>query len=496
VVEPKDERGADIRDRTKPIEVWWHGEKTPQWRKLDLEDGLAVPWRGAGDLDAALLRCKDGYPIDVWWPGFVTANPPVDRMDWVSAGFPHGGDHDGIVEFSSFSGEMFGTLDGRSTFEIQVLAGNPKQNEDWSGASGMPIFFGGTNLISGIAVNIQSKFEKKLHAAPAYLMRRDAKFVEVLGDQGVVGRNNFFREELTYQLDDDETAKILKRAIRLKRHLPDERVASPDGLADALLGMGLAGALEAISAALGDIDRTTRRRPSQAQSDAAIRLTSAALVVCPALHDPGVVGAIAVRTGGKSDMVCGLPATLPIVAEIIMAGAGQRPAEFHPMSNDTDFPVGVRQLPEPPECGIGGAKEKRKAIEDALLRKMVPGSWAEVREDIYGYLTKRFLSTNNAQPNNRAFNIERINAALEAQTNRLGRFYIPFLLPADRPDGGVGFKNFSDIRKDIYDGLRELQNTFPSLMIIGLMDDARLQTEQMKPLEHLKAALMVRTLSR
>jgi hypothetical protein len=147
VIERKD------RDNRYAIAVRWHeypnAGPSGGWFDLAPED---VIWIGKGEIDAVLLRCPRPREAGPYF-GILSAEPPPQGARWSSAGFPSAAKRDGSREPASFAGRMHSKAPKWNRFDVDVIV-SPSDEEDWKGASGMPIFGHGGTRIFGLAVEI------------------------------------------------------------------------------------------------------------------------------------------------------------------------------------------------------------------------------------------------------------------------------------------------------------------------------------------------------
>jgi len=169
----------DDRDPNFPIEVRWHSHPnvTPAdgWFVLKDED---IVWEDK-QLDAALLRCP--RPEAMRGFGYVSDQRPRTGHPWESAGFPRVARYEKVQHAEPFRGEMNSLIEGEGHFTIDVTA-PPRNDEDWRGASGMPVFRQGTSIILGLVKQVPQGFGGgKLHVIPSFRLLESPTFRQAIG---------------------------------------------------------------------------------------------------------------------------------------------------------------------------------------------------------------------------------------------------------------------------------------------------------------------------
>jgi len=167
------------------IEVKWFydqpaDKKSPAWTKANLV------WAGTGDLDAALIRCPRPAHLRAFPLDRLIGRKPMKDESWESSGFALAnkrgkvrkpGEFGGIVRSMASAAPFFEVVEGAPPAETPQ---EPITQEQWGGASGMPIFV--ASGILGVLCQIPPKHgNKKLEVVPAWLLLRDEKFREALG---------------------------------------------------------------------------------------------------------------------------------------------------------------------------------------------------------------------------------------------------------------------------------------------------------------------------
>lgn len=170
------------RDKRYTIKIYWHS--FPNLGLIDIPEENIV-WRGENGLDAALIRCPAaGWPAGVVG-GQLSAERPSDNTEWASAGFPRASRCDTTRKPASFIGKVCSQIPQQPYFELTVEIA-PVQNQEctaeqnWQGASGMPVFVGAKIL--GVVQSVPANFGAGLlHATPSWQLLEDPIFCDKIG---------------------------------------------------------------------------------------------------------------------------------------------------------------------------------------------------------------------------------------------------------------------------------------------------------------------------
>jgi hypothetical protein len=192
-------------------------------------------------------------------------------------------------------------------------------------------------------------------------------------------------------------------------------------------------------------------------------------LIAPSLFDHGVVSGVRNYMSTPHTALLEIPCFLPTVAEIVMAAAENRSSEFQPVRDGKQYPVGRRQLPNPPEAGIAASKENPEAISKALMGKLVPGSWTHIRNSIDDYMFTKFArSSGGSRDPNEAERIELASAWLR-HASKVSRYYVVYRMP----EGEAA-------RRELNDGLSQLKKDYQDLVFLGLTDDYKIELAEVE----------------
>lgn len=330
------------------IEVKWFydqpaDKKSPAWTKADLV------WTGAGDLDAALIRCPRPAHLRKFPLDRLIERKPTGNEEWESTGFALANKRGKVRKPGEFGGTVRSMAGAAPFFEVVEGApptGTPQEpiaEEQWGGASGMPIFI--ASGILGILCQIPPKHgNKKLEAVPAWRLLRDEDFRKALGLDEQRERLESARKLLHRLLEgSDEVTRDL--ATTLKPGLSGGDIQEcRKQVVEVLLGE--TPPLERLFELALSVRDQQRGKKDRVGAQVAQDLM---LAILPAIHDAAVV--VGVRRDKSSACPLVLPTKLRTLAEIIMAGADRRAALLRPPGSKHADPEGVASLPEPPESG-------------------------------------------------------------------------------------------------------------------------------------------------
>lgn len=387
-----------FRDNRYVVKVRWHYHRQHKdadqhgWIRL-AHDAKAIVWPdvdaletapGADDLDALLLHCPRPDSA-VGWRELSNERPSGD-MSWESEGFPLATKYDAIRNPCSFGGSCFSKAPEENFFELSAEAA-PESEDDWRGASGMPIFVG--RRIIGIARRVPKRFgAEKLHATPCWKLLADDGFRAALGIDERKTVLDRVRRWLCTTLDQDCTEALAEPLGANAEIAGLELRKKAEKLSDRLLETDVRDAIKALR-------KAHRSLEDDADADVAAPLVDIANRVIPALFDQGVVRQV---QGQQQMTLIPLPAGTHTVAELIMASSDGRPACFRPREHEDHQPPGEFSLPLHPEQGIHA--DASAALAGHLQRKLDPGKDAvqKFRTAVDDYLLGSFFRSDPGGP--------------------------------------------------------------------------------------------------
>lgn len=345
-----------------PIRVRWcalhqRGDREGGWRDLDLNDEDVIFWPD-DDLDAALLSCPHPPELARHSPYVLATALPKQPHKWGGRGFPvsHGQDE---CLYGDFVGEVMSCGSSDPTFSVSSELTTATCQEDWSGASGMPVIVGRTVL--GIIKSVPDRLDnRELHAVPAARIRADPKLKAVLDTRTQrIGRAQELIVDALRQ--SDTAAKRLAHFL-----LPDcqEFPACPNTLARAALNTHLD---ELVDHAL----KAQTQLRSEGLASAADVVTQFVQAVLPKAADDHQADLVAASPPDLCSTVVRLDVHSPTMTEILMAAADHRPTSFRVVRVPTHYPLAeamIGRLLEGGETGRDpeGVQRERDLIAGLL----------------------------------------------------------------------------------------------------------------------------------
>jgi len=450
------------------IEVKWFydqpaDKKSPAWTKADLV------WAGAGDLDAALIRCRRPEYLRKFSLSQLIERKPTDSESWESTGFALANKRGNVRKPGEFGGTVRSMAEAAPFFEVvegTPPTGTPQEpitEEQWGGASGMPIFV--ASGILGILCQIPPKYgNKKLEAVPAWRLLQDEGFKKALGIDEERERLESARKLLRRLLErSDAVTDDFAAELGLPR---DDIPKCREQVVERLLGE----TLERLFDLALSVQEKRRLLKDQAGAGVAVDLT---LAVLPAVHDAAVVSDVRRRKGAAGESIVSLPAESRTLAEIIMAGADRRAARFRlPLPREGHFPAGEYDLPDPPEPGRDAAG--KRVIDDWRdhLVTVFGKDSDEFERDFRAYLKERFIQS-DMRSSAAADAEERLRKSVADELNYLAekkrqtRYYCIAQMSAD-----------PTVRQKQETTLAKLKKDFPAIAFLLLAGGEGLDVER------------------
>ena len=449
------------RDRRYPIALLWndfpHDGPDEGWFPLRDEHIL---WKGDGDLDAALLRCPRPEKASQYAGELAAIEPPQGRR-WCSAGFPRAAKRE-KREPASFRGHMHSMGANWPYFEIDVDV-SPPEEEDWKGASGMPVFAENSTAIYGIIKEIPYNFRsQKAHVVPSWKLLRDKAFKVVLGfrDAPLINLSRF-KEEIAKQLE--ASSKVIRRVesklddLGIKKGashpqigLTPEKVAA-NAIAETLIDLEFGDTLELLKVAI----ESCTTEPEEIERRILFTILCWFL---PARYDLQNSEKVCQYYLEGDVQLIEAHVASALAAELRMAAVEGRAAQF-----DRDALVGKNKLPDPPPLGLGATPEMELigAVDGYLLAKY------SLCTTTFSHAPELYLGSINK-------NLER------ARRFRSG---VPYLLFAMRPDN-------SGLSPEALEALAKvIKARYPALTILRLSSDLDVEKHELENLSSLRDIL-------
>ena len=417
------------RKANSPIRVRWCYDqpadgKSASWLTLKKED---VVWVGAGDLDAALIRCPRPESLRHFSLDHPLERRPRNKECWESAGFPRASKRDDVREPDDFGGSVRTMAKAAAYFEV-IEDANPDCVELWKGVSGMPVCV--ESGVLGVVKQVPPNYRgRKLDVVPCWRLLEDDGFREKLG--------------IDYQRERLERARQLLRGLLQASDDMTRDLAAAMGLTcgaiadcrDQVVSMLLEHTppLERLFSLALEVQEKRRRARDRAGMRAAAALM---LTILPAIHNAAVVANVRRDKCHAAIPMIALPTKLRTLAEIIMAGADLRAAKLRPPATRLVFPEGEASLPEPPESGRDADGEQFKRDWRADLIASFATTIERFDVDFRAYLKERFIPSDLRSPSARISERELVDTVREqlrqeANAKNATTYYFIVHIPED-----------------------------------------------------------------
>ncbi|EGV30973.1 hypothetical protein ThidrDRAFT_2337 [Thiorhodococcus drewsii AZ1] len=453
------------RNRRAKIRVCWYYARPGSgscasdrcWQSIDND---AVVWEGEGDLDAALICCPIPDAVGRHPCGRLTETLPQPDAYWQSVGFARADKRNGVREPGNFDGTLRSMAENAAFFEV-IERAPPECEQDWRGASGMPVFVDGAIL--GVVKQVPSNYRgQKLEAVPSFRLLENARFRELLGlDEARERRERAGR----YLLKLLTRSEALTRELALALHCAHEIDALVKRILDETPP------LDDLFSLVLDVQGRLRDADDRTGARLAGDLT---LAILPVLQEASVVAQVRRDRAAQQVPILALPTKLKTLAEIIMAAADQRPAECLPAATEAQWPEGSCHLPEPPEGGRDADGQRfredwRAALIEAFARD--DGRFAGL---FRRYLQERFIQRDLRSAEWADAEQELLDTvAFELQSrsedkDRPVTFY--YIVPFTRGDS-------ADVRRQREADIAALKRDFPHLVFLRLAGEMPLPAE-------------------
>jgi len=463
VIEPEN------RDNRKSVLIrWFHDKpgngKPPPWIPLnDHKSNDVLVWAGAGNLDAALIRCRRPEYLRRFAVGRLVDRRPAEGERWQSAGFARANKRAEVREPGNFGGILRETAEAAAFFELLEDA-KPIAEEQWKGVSGMPVF--AESDLLGVVKHVPPNYDhKKLEAVPVWRLFQDEGFRKALGLDEELGRLERARLLLRRLLErSDEVTRELAAALKM----PCSEILECRKQVVELLLTETPPLERLFELALSIKEH---RRAKQDRSGAQV-MTDLVLTILPAIHDAALVADVRRRRHIVSEHMIALPTKLGTLAEIIMAGADRRAASLRPPATNLKFPEGLASLPEPPESGRDAdGKQFTRDWQNHLLETF-DIDLDRFKGDFQRYLKERFIPNDLRSPSAGISEQELLDTVeaqlrLEAEAKD-GGFTYYFIVRM--PENHQAWENREKV-------LAELKTTFPHIAFLRLAGAEPLNVE-------------------
>ena len=385
----------DNRNTKHPLAIAWPaltpGRDQPlQWKQ---DDEVELVWSsndGLGDgapdtLDAALIRCPLPKQLAGGTPGILSDRVPSGPRQWESRGFPAVMKRGDVRRHFDFSGSINTAIESDHQFSMSetIAAGKP---EAWQGASGMPVGIPRSAEVMGIVVEVPTKLDNRLfHAIPSHRLLADEGFRDACS----TALNKRYQQQtagkVARQLSAVDSSVLIPHLVNRFAIQQGEVQQQPEKIADAMLQ-------HCSEEELLDVGVTAQPIVGAVAGRA---LQDLILTVLPARQQQELVDRLRQLRFKPEEAPLTIPASLPTVAEFLMAATDQRTASFRAMQNEDEFPSGADCLSRPPE---GGRDPDGKQLAIDLLRDLVGLHDAEAGDGIISRFTEFLRHSELVQP--------------------------------------------------------------------------------------------------
>ena len=344
------------RDRSRRIRVcWWYTsvESSRGFREVAGDDAEVIAWHSC-ELDAALLRYAhpEGCSTVRGWL-WLRPRRPEAHTCWESEGFPRMATVDDQRAPGSFRGNVHSRADAESHFEVDVTT-PPEREDDWGGASGMPIVVDGT--IIGIAGQVPANVQNaKLQATPVWKLWQIPDFRALVESEVAARHRAVFVEKIVgYLAGSAELCTRLAEGLGGARQAALDlaqlaRAGGADRAARTQAGETLCDVLPQADAA--NVFEAVFEAHREHPDDAAAR--ELACLLAPALQPFQRTAWVLRERDQPSVALLEIPAGTHTMAEVLMAAAERRATLFRQRRSDADFPPGENWLPLTPNIEYG-----------------------------------------------------------------------------------------------------------------------------------------------
>lgn len=453
------------------FKIRWHhwrdsGKPAGQWQTVGRD---RIIWPGTTELDAAVIEFS--FPEEVAGWRSLSARNPATGMPWESEGFPDVGKRDDSSRVPvPMRGGTYKRADRAKECWLDVTAPT-RVAANWQGASGSPVFV--LSQIVGIIIEVPPGFSDRLTALPASRLLDEPDFCAAIGYRQADDRHARIKQVL------EATRAVSALAIgaleccvfgepgqRLWRDpiSPVEGLAREIGRYDAALLM-----LHARQA----IGKLKSSNPQDAKV-----LGKLVQGLLPLLYDPTTVAAVCEKAGDTSAILVGFPVASRWVAEVVLAGADGREAQYRSPQGNQGL-EGELSLPLTPNSGFDPKGERRaEDFREHLRRKLAVTHLDKFQSAFYRCVRELLPEDVREQFGESQAIDDMVADTLKylADTESARHYYL-FYLPQDREE-----------RTACLACLQRIKSQFQAVTFFELADDDKLMRGEWKdflPLKHI-----------
>ncbi len=395
-----------------------------------------------------LIRCATP-PQAYISPLLLSERHPVEYEKWKSMGFPKiGKEDDGKRHKISAMGEIFPPDKCSAILDLESQ-GDAKDKAGWQGISGAPVFRGHTLI--AVMVDTPNDINERLRAVSiAYLLEKEEKFRELTG---IASRNCDFNSAIeTLQNNPTVKSALFKQICQNDTTVTDSVVQIINYLSRIPIP-------ELIS---------TIYSTQQNNKDKTLRSVLARLLreLLPSLYDSACAAKIRSAKDNHFSGILQIPYATDVSAEMLMASADNRPADFRLIPIDLSNPdrkqvmPGSYKLALPPESGTTAVQQED--ISDDLFSRLLGVDCTDnIAIAIDEYLFRKIPRKQAGRHYTAADKKKLIKSALEldAKNQKPGYYWIWNI--SDEIDNENYKNSFKQLAQDI-------KNNYPAITLLSL----------------------------
>ena len=407
---------------------FWYSAKAAGWQEAASDHELIV-WE-CETHDVAILRHP--VPEDIG-ACLISGTGYRSHDQWESEGFPAAARRNGEITPAPFIGKILARADEETFHEADTNSKKPQALEQWGGASGMPIVVEGS--IVGVAVHVEDGFGTgQIKFAPIWRIWRDNELFKqfFIPDQLLVSAKRRLKRALS------NLAKV-PLALECVQEAVDGEWSNDDHAANVelLLACRHSDFVPRVNRCVADYELS---------GDSFRALAKFMSCLAPVLFaQKGVLATQAHETSGNAVVIEAPIATLTM-AELLLAWASGRNAEFEPRRMSKQFPPGTHWIPLRPEVGDDpdGSRVVWEVAKD--ISRWIPETNTS---DLKG-LARQYLG--QALLPGQAPDLDALRAQMQImKQGRMPLPYLAFVLPENVDESEFAMDVLSQVRAKLPD---------------------------------------------
>ncbi len=345
------------RDTSKPIVIEWPDIKDDSGNAYTTEV-TRIAYDGGDQYDIVLLECKVPSQAHIT-PLVLSQRFPQSHEKWEGFGYPQIGKNEEVStrEKISILG-IFHSPDDNN-YKISLTSeSDALKKTGWRGLSGAPVFQG--RGLYAVIIETPIEREKCFTAVSIpYLLTNVSEFCEMAGYKQP--ELDFSSATVYLQTKADAKKALFAQISQNENSVED----SPQMIVRYLVKLPIPELLSIICAT------------QKASQTLLVRKALGELVrhLLPSLYGFDFVSKIRADRGNQSVPILEIPYATDVSAEVLMAAADKRPADFRVIELDYEKTVrpGKNRLALPPESGPDAGNNQLQNIEDDLYNRISRG---------------------------------------------------------------------------------------------------------------------------